>query len=73
LRLTLRRWSAAALLALAGIELHAQTQTVRLYLEALDECGPVTGLTRNDIAIFDRASTQYVLEYSNSTGEPSAD
>jgi hypothetical protein len=51
--LKLWRWSAAALLALAGIELHAQTQTVRLYLEAFDERGPVTGLTRNDVAIFD--------------------
>ena len=53
MRLSVRKWIAATLVALAATAAHGQTQNVRLYLEALDEHGAVDGLTPNDVAIFD--------------------
>jgi Mg-chelatase subunit ChlD len=53
MRLNLRRWSAAALATAAIASLHGQSPTVRLYLEALDEHGPVERLTRDDVTIFE--------------------
>ena len=48
----LRLWPAAALIVLAVAALHGQSPTVRLYLEAFDERGPVE-LTSRDVTIFD--------------------
>jgi hypothetical protein len=43
---------AAVLAALAVTAAHSQAQSVRLYLEAFDEQGPVE-LTASDVAVFD--------------------
>ena len=56
-RLTMRLrswlWIAATLVGVAATAAQSQTQTGRLYLEALDERGAVEGLTPRDVAVFD--------------------
>ena len=53
---------AATLVAMAATIAHTQTQTVRLYLEALDERGPVEGLAPSDVAIFDSGATRTITQ-----------
>ena len=53
MRFNLLWWSAAAVCTVAVTTLHAQTPRVRLYLEALDQQGPVEGLRASDVAVFE--------------------
>jgi hypothetical protein len=53
MRLNLRLGPAAAIVALAAATLQAQAPRVRLYLEALDQHGPVESLTPADLALFE--------------------
>jgi len=62
MRLGLRVWMAATLVAMAATIAHTQTQTVRLYLEALDERGPVEGLAASDVAIFDSGANRTITQ-----------
>jgi len=60
MKLCCQTWIAATLVAIASAAAQSQTQRVRLYLEALDERGPVEGLTPNDVVIFDGGTTREI-------------
>lgn len=54
-------WMAVTFVACAAAVAQSQTQTVRLYLEALDERGPVE-LTPGDVEIFDSGATRPIAQ-----------
>jgi hypothetical protein len=61
MRLHVRLWMAATFVACAAAVVQSQTQTVRIYLEALDERGPVE-LTPSDVAIYDSGADRTITQ-----------
>jgi hypothetical protein len=61
MRLHVRLWMAATFVACAAAVVQSQTQTVRIYLEALDERGPVE-LTPSDVAIYDSGADRTIAQ-----------
>ncbi|MEO5742771.1 MAG: hypothetical protein ABIS29_19460 [Vicinamibacterales bacterium] len=57
-----RRWSAAALVAAAVASLHGQPSSVRLYVEAFDQQGPVD-LSQDDLVIFDHGAQHKITRF----------
>src|SRR5687767_10141887 len=61
MRMHTRLWMAMTFVACAAAVAQSQKQTVRLYLEALDERGPVN-LMPSDVEIFDSGAKRTITQ-----------